>query len=73
MAYDHNPYGGHEAVVEQVPPAKGPDEVPDGSTKEILAWVDGDADRAALALEAERSRDEPRKSLVEKLEKASKG
>lgn len=42
--------------------------VPDGPVAEIVAWVDSDPDRAALALDAERARPEPRVTLVAKLE-----
>lgn len=45
------------------------DGVPDGSARQILAWVDGDHDRAALALAAEQGREAPRSTLVAALEK----
>lgn len=45
---------------------------PDGTSQEILDWVDGDADRAALALEKEQSHKSPRASLVKSLEKITK-
>lgn len=41
--------------------------VPEGSEREVLAWVDGDADRAAAALGVEEARETPRKGLLGKL------
>lgn len=38
------------------------------NVKDILDWVGDDADRAQQALDAEEDRDEPRSTLVEKLE-----
>lgn len=46
---------------------KGEVEVPDGSEREVLAWVDGDPVRAAAALRAEEARETPRKGLAAKL------
>lgn len=46
------------------PPAATP---PDGPPATVLAWVDGDPARAALALEAEEARPRRRKSLVSTL------
>ena len=45
------------------------DDVPDGSAKEVLAWVGEDSDRAIRALEAEERRESPRKVLMGQLEK----
>lgn len=45
------------------------DGVPEGSARQILAWVDGDRDRAAQALAAEQGREAPRSTLVAALEK----
>lgn len=42
--------------------------VPDGSEREVLAWVDGDPERAAAALRAEEARETPRKGLLGKLQ-----
>lgn len=42
---------------------------PRGTSKEILGWVGEDANRAAFALEREKDSDEPRPTLVDKLEK----
>jgi hypothetical protein len=45
------------------------DDAPDGTVAEVLAWVNDDARRAALALDAERRRDHPRSSLVAQLQR----
>lgn len=45
------------------------DGVPDGSVKEVLAWVDADPARAQAAIEAENARPKPRPSLVAELSK----
>lgn len=42
--------------------------VPEGTTKEVLAWVGDDKDRAQAALAAEKASDEPRKGLTRELE-----
>lgn len=65
MTYNQNPFGGYPFVGPE--PDKGPDDVPDGSTKEILAWVGDSEERAAKALAAEKSRDKPRSTLVKAL------
>ena len=43
-------------------------EVPEGTTQDVLDWVDGDPQRAQTALEAENCKDNPRSTLVTKLE-----
>lgn len=48
-------------------------DVPEGSIKEVTAWVGDDKDRAQAALDEENKKDNPRKSLVEKLEDIIKG
>lgn len=48
-------------------------EVPTGSVKEVLAWVDADADKAKKALDAENASDSPRKTLVKDLEEIVNG
>lgn len=45
------------------------DGVPEGSAKQVLAWVGDDPERAALALEAEHAREKPRSVLTADLEK----
>ncbi len=42
--------------------------VPEGTVKEILAWVGDNKDRVILALEAENAKESPRKGLVSSLE-----
>lgn len=46
----------------------GAEEPPDASVSAVLAWVDGDATKAGIALEAEQARRPPRTSLVAKLQ-----
>lgn len=43
-------------------------EVPDATAEGVLDWVGDDKDKAAAALEKEKSQSKPRKSLVAKLE-----
>jgi hypothetical protein len=43
-------------------------EVPDGSVETVLAWVDGDAERARAALEAEQDRPTQRRTLLARLQ-----
>jgi hypothetical protein len=45
------------------------DEVPEGTTAEILAWVGDDQDRAQRALDKENADDKPRTGLTGELEK----
>lgn len=62
-----------EEVLE-TPPAEeepSPEEVPDGTADEVLSWVDGDPDRAALAIDAEGRREKPRSVLLGQLRKVS--
>lgn len=49
-------------------PAPESDEVPQGTSAEIMAWVGDDKDRAQRALDAENANDRPRKTLVSQLE-----
>lgn len=42
--------------------------VPDGTVDEVLAWVGDDVGRALAALEHEKTRPQPRKSLIKRLE-----
>lgn len=53
-----------EAVAASEDPAVS--EVPEGSIKDVLAWVDGDPAKAKLALEAEE-KGEKRSTLITKL------
>lgn len=50
------------------PEPDDPNAVPEGTVKEIIAWVGDDTDRAARALETERASNEPRKGLMRQLE-----
>lgn len=45
--------------------------VPDGSVKDVKEWVGADAARAQQALDFENSKDNPRSSLVDHLEKVA--
>lgn len=58
-----------EQPVSEPEPEPIGDEVPDGSAKDVLAWVGEDSDRAIRALEAEGRREPPRKVLMGQLEK----
>lgn len=42
--------------------------VPDGTADDVMAWVDGDTERARAAVEVESGRSKPRKTLLTKLE-----
>lgn len=66
MSYDEglNPYAAKSAVA---PVEEAVDPVPAGTAAEILAWVDGDSERAQRALEAENAGHQ-RKTLTAKLE-----
>lgn len=50
-------------------PKRDPDEVPDGSERDVLAWVGDDPERAAAAYVVEQDRDPVRKGLTDKLQK----
>ena len=39
----------------------------DGTIDALMAWVNGDKDRAARALEAEQAKDKPRSTVVKRL------
>lgn len=67
MTYNQNPFGGYAFIAPE--PAKGPEDVPDGSTNEILDWVGDSEERAEKALAAEKLRPKPRKTLVKALSK----
>ncbi len=60
-----------EAEAEVADPQEEPPVVPDGTADEVLSWVDGDPDRAVLAIEAEEQRDKPRSVLLGTLRKVS--
>ena len=52
---------------EDVPDNPRQFDVPTGSIKEILEWVDGDKDKAQAALDVEQADDKPRRGLVSEL------
>lgn len=45
-----------------------PDAVPQGTTPEVMSWVDSDPERAQKALDAELADNRPRKGLVSSLQ-----
>ena len=49
--------------------APAADEVPSGSTKEVLTWVGTDAGKAKRALDVELKKNPPKKGLVAELNK----
>lgn len=55
-----------QPTTEETPAANDKIDVPEGSIKEVLAWVGEDMDKAKAALEAEEA-GENRKTLVTKL------
>lgn len=50
-----------------VEPNAGPEDVPTGTTPEVLTWVGEDPVRAQKALDVEVENSKPRKGLVEQL------
>jgi hypothetical protein len=63
VVYSSEPYTPPAPVEPEKPTA------PTGTSREILAWVGDDKERAQLALDAELAADRPRKGLVDDLEK----
>jgi hypothetical protein len=55
------------------PVAGGSGGVPSGSIDKVLAWVGDDSGRARQALDAEQGRDEPRQSLISRLNEKLNG
>jgi hypothetical protein len=53
-------------TIENTEPEK--EAVPDGTVKEVLAWVGSDKEKAQNALNAENTKEHPRKGLVYSLE-----
>lgn len=49
------------------------EEVPEGTVKEILSWVDEDKSRAELALATEKSSKSPRATLIKLLRNITEG
>ncbi len=54
---------------EQLPPFGLADQVPDGTTQQVIDWVEVDADRARAALAVERAKLSPRTTLIASLER----
>lgn len=74
MGYFHDPFragrvDSEEAVADSTPKEPEKPTAPTGTSREILAWVGDDKERAQLALDAELAADRPRKGLVDDLEK----
>jgi len=57
-----------EVVEANLEAEKAAEEVPEGSIKDVLAWVGTDATKAQAALDAENKASDPRSSLISKLE-----
>ncbi|NXY93507.1 hypothetical protein HYE82_03600 [Streptomyces sp. BR123] len=72
-AYDHQPEPSpKEPESEGAEQASGEADAEvdiDGTAADILAWVDGDEERAAEALALELAKDKPRSTLAKQLEK----
>ncbi len=78
MPFNQDPFAPLSAAPQQPPKIQAPeaaeptsidpDAVPEGTIKEVLAWVGDDSDRATRALDAERTSNDPRKGLVRQLE-----
>jgi hypothetical protein len=49
------------------PGADGDEPPVDGTIDALMAWVDGDPERAAAALAAEQAKDKPRSTVVKRL------
>lgn len=73
---EQDPFVGRNAKGERVTRAAAKSEpepeqvdegVPSGTSKEVLAWVGDDKEKAKKALEAEESYDKPRSGLVKSL------
>ena len=77
---DNAPEGSVEVLEADPEPAPLPEKPPadpvqpegdeppvDGTIDDLMAWVDGDPDRAAQALEAEQAKDKPRSTVVKRL------
>jgi hypothetical protein len=68
-APEHDPFRPGSAVP---PPAdrsaERANEVPEGTSSEVLDWVGSDKKRAKRALEVEKKQDTPRKTLLARLE-----
>lgn len=63
------PAKGTAPKTEQEPKQQDPNQVPEGTTQEVLDWVGDDPAKAKKALATEKKSDDPRVTLVEPLEK----
>ena len=57
------------AAAREEKPAADPNEVPEGTADEVVSWAGDDAAKARKALAAEKKNENPRKTVVEPLEK----
>lgn len=67
-AYDSPPIVRAEPAETVSEPGWFRSDVPDGAIPVVMDWVGDDPERAALALEAEQEADEPRTTLISRLE-----
>jgi hypothetical protein len=65
--------GAPEAPAPAAAPAAESGGVPSGSIDKVLAWVGDDSGRARQALDAEQGKDEPRQSLITRLNEKLNG
>jgi len=63
------PEPAQEPAAQAEPEPEPREDVPIGTSAEIIAWVGGDKDRAQRALDTEKRNPTPRKSVVYPLEK----
>jgi hypothetical protein len=63
---DPEPEPAPEQPAADTAPAEGEPPV-DGTIDDLMGWVDGDPQRATLALEAEQAKDKPRSTVVKRL------
>lgn len=67
MTYFHDPFRRSPDLKNAAPKEPEPEPVPTGTSKEVLAWVGDDKERAQRALDAEKSNTKPRVTLVNEL------
>lgn len=64
-----DPFSPAAAFPPYIEPAPDPEALVQGTSAEVLAWVGTSSSRAAKAFEAELVSNDPRKTLIAKLEK----
>jgi hypothetical protein len=64
-----DPFRPEAAAPPYIAPAPDPELLVQGTSSEVLSWVGNSASRANKALEAEMFSNDPRKTLIAKLEK----